>query len=159
MTHDELCRMAASFLKRNKFGVVFDDRFRAITGTGECPDALGFRNGCSVLIEVKVSRADYLRDKKKHFRAKPEMGMGDWRFYMAPKGLIRQDELPAGWGLLEVSNGRVYKTCGWPKNTTMISGKPFKAHKQAECDYMYSALRRMEIRGHLDEIYLGIPSL
>lgn len=28
--------------------------------------------------------------------------------------------------------------------------------KQAECDYMYSALRRMDIRGHLNEVYDGV---
>ncbi|EJF5840443.1 hypothetical protein M8W81_005320, partial [Salmonella enterica] len=31
--------------------------------------------------------------------------------------------------------------------------KPFKANKQAECDFMYSALRRVGIRGHLNDVY------
>lgn len=38
------------------------------------------------------------------------------------------------------------------------SSKPFAANKQAECDYMYSALRRMQVRGHLDQVYDGLPS-
>ncbi|WP_440507148.1 hypothetical protein [Serratia nevei] len=37
------------------------------------------------------------------------------------------------------------------------SHKPFQANKQAECDYMYSALRRMQIRGYLPEVYDGFP--
>lgn len=34
--------------------------------------------------------------------------------------------------------------------------KPFQANKQAECDYMFSALRRMDLRGHLKEVYDGV---
>ncbi len=34
--------------------------------------------------------------------------------------------------------------------------KPFIGNKQVECDYMLSALRRMELRGHLNEIYDGV---
>ncbi|MEE9646098.1 eae-like domain protein [Escherichia coli] len=34
--------------------------------------------------------------------------------------------------------------------------KPFTGNKQVECDYMLSALRRMELRGHLNEIYDGV---
>ncbi|MDH4628073.1 hypothetical protein J2P93_11870, partial [Escherichia coli] len=30
------------------------------------------------------------------------------------------------------------------------------SNKQVECDYMLSALRRMELRGHLNEIYDGV---
>ena len=36
-------------------------------------------------------------------------GLGSERFYFAPKGLISPDELPEGWGLLELKGGRVYR--------------------------------------------------
>lgn len=62
--HNDLCLKAVKFLKNNGFAVSFDDRFQAATGTGELPDAIGFRNGVSVVIEVKVSRSDFLADKK-----------------------------------------------------------------------------------------------
>ncbi|MDC6936252.1 hypothetical protein N6N95_24270, partial [Escherichia coli] len=80
-THRELCELACRFLRNHGFKVVFSDRFHAWTSCGEHPDALGFRNGASCLIEVKCSRSDFLADRKKVFRAEPEKGMGDWRFY------------------------------------------------------------------------------
>ncbi|GKL70648.1 hypothetical protein NUBL21993_43030 [Klebsiella pneumoniae] len=40
--------------------------------------------------------------------------------------------------------------------TVNRDSKPFQANKQAECDYMFSALRRMDLRGHLKEVYDGV---
>lgn len=154
--HDELCDIATRFLKRNGFGVVFHDKFRAMTHNGEQPDCLGFRTGTSCLIECKTSRADFIADRKKKFRIAPELGMGNFRFMMTPENLITIDELPEKWGLLTVSkNGRVKKVHGWPPNTDWCE-HPFNASKACEVDYLYSACRRMEIRGHLKEVYDGI---
>lgn len=115
-THRELCELACRFLRNHGFKVVFSDRFHAWTSCGEHPDALGFRNGASCLIEVKCSRSDFLADRKKVFRAEPEKGMGDWRFYLCEPGVITVDDLPTGWGLLYAINGRVRKVHGWPGN-------------------------------------------
>lgn len=153
MTHGELCLLGERFLHRNGFKVSFHDRFVASVRSGEQPDALGFRNGASCLLEAKCSRSDFLADKKKKFRVDPSMGMGDWRFFICPAGLISEDELPSGWGLLEVKGTRVFKVCGWPGNCGWTVNKPFSADKQAECDYMYSALRRVQLRGHLNDVY------
>lgn len=150
--HDELCMRAARFLKKNGFGVVFDDRYQALTESNEKPDAMGFRNGVSCLIEVKVSRSDFLADKRKRFRSTPELGMGDWRFYMCPPNLISVEELPEGWGLLYAHEKIIKKVKGFPLNTQW-SKKPFQSAKQSECDFLYGALRRMQIRGHFDSIY------
>ena len=76
--------------------------------TGECPDAIGWKYGFqSRMVEVKVSRSDFLADRKKPFRIKPGKGVGLMRWMMAPRGLITVDDLVTmpGWGLLEV-NGR-----------------------------------------------------
>jgi hypothetical protein len=156
ITHDSLCLQAEKFLKSNGFGVVFHDKFRAITNSGEQPDALGFRSGVSCLIECKTSRADFLADRKKKFRVEPSLGMGDWRFMLTPKGLIKVEELPPNWGLLETDGKKIRKIHGFPANT-MWYDKPFHANRLAENQYMYSALRRMVIRGHFNEIYEGIP--
>jgi len=157
LTHSELCLIAERFLRNNGFKVAFHDRFVAAVSTGEQPDAIGFRNLASCLIEAKCSRGDFLADRKKRFRIQPEIGMGDWRFFICEPGLIRIEELPEGWGLLHVKGGRVHKVHGWPGNAVWYSDKPFQANKQAECDFMYSALRRMQIRGHLSEVYDGFP--
>ncbi|EMM4697872.1 hypothetical protein WAR32_002843 [Escherichia coli] len=55
LTHRELCQIAYKFLKRNGFKVCFHDRFIAVTSTGEQPDAMGFRNSASCLIEAKFT--------------------------------------------------------------------------------------------------------
>ncbi len=71
--------------------------------TGEVPDVIAWKGFCkSVLVECKVSRADFLADAAKPFRLKPEEGMGSQRFYLAPAGTIGAHELPKHWGLLEL---------------------------------------------------------
>jgi hypothetical protein len=72
---------------------------------GERVDAFGYRwgfDGGSTVVEVKVSRSDYLADAKKPHRINPSHGIGEFRYYMCPEGLISLDELPANWGLLWV---------------------------------------------------------
>lgn len=141
--HNQLCHKAAKFLQNNGFAVSFHDQFSAVTSYGEQPDAIGFRNGVSCLIEVKVSRADFLADGKKRVRFESSKGVGDWRFYLAPQGLMRIEELPQGWGLLEFDGRVIRKTHSFPPNTQWFTHKPFNGNKQAECDYQYSALRRI----------------
>ena len=72
------------------------------------PDAIGWKQAChSVLVECKVTRADFLVDRAKPCRLRPERGVGSERFYLTLPGLIGVDELPEGWGLLEYRRGRI----------------------------------------------------
>ena len=112
MTHSELCKLAVDWLQRpasrNGPGCLTAVSETANAISGEIPDAIGWRpyrhNGCgSTLVEVKVSRADFLADAKKRHRAECEHGMGVYRYYMAPAGLIAVEELPERWGLIEVT--------------------------------------------------------
>ncbi|WP_085438416.1 hypothetical protein [Escherichia coli] len=150
-THRELCELACRFLYNHGFRVVFSERFYTWISFGECPDVLGFRNGASCLIDVKCSRSDFLTDRERVFRAEPEKGMGDWRFYLCEPGMIAVEDLPSGWGLLYVVNGRVRKVHAWPRNYqwAVVKAKPFRANKQAECDYLFSALRQLETGGEV----------
>ena len=91
MTHSELVEIAYKWLMRQNCGFAFKE-IKACTLSGEIPDAIGFKSDCTILIECKTSRADFLADKKKSFRIHPETGMGDHRFFMAQKGLISKDE-------------------------------------------------------------------
>lgn len=79
-----------------------------LIGKGKTPDAIGFRAAvfkeASVVVEVKVSRADFLADRKKPHRIDPSLGMGTYRYFMAPASLIAPEELPARWGLIEVGD-------------------------------------------------------
>lgn len=160
LTHDALCRIACDFLQREGFKVAFNDRFRARTRYGELPDAIGFRNGTSCLIEVKCSRDDFLKDRKKRFRVAPEKGMGDWRFFLSEPGVVELSDLPEGWGLLYAIDGQICKIHGWKGRCMWLhqEKKPFKANKQAECALMYSALRRLDIRGHFNDVYDSFKS-
>lgn len=120
MTHADLCSIAVKWLKRaNSAGgpgchvAVSECR----SGwTGEVPDAIGFRaagslDDGSVVVECKTSRSDFLADRKKAHRVNG--GCGNWRYFMAPEGIISPDELPERWGLLIVnSRGHVKTVAG-----------------------------------------------
>lgn len=99
LTHADLVAKAANWLD-SKCNVVLPEFF---THNAELPDVIGFSSRAeSHMIECKASRADYLRDKKKTFRMWSEKGMGDYRYYCCPKDLIKEDEIPDGWGLIYV---------------------------------------------------------
>ena len=110
MTHRELCLLAVRWLRRpdskNGPGCSFAIHEIRTGFSGECPDAIGWRPQdadpeCHV-VEVKTSRSDFIADTRKPHRAAGQ-GLGNYRYYMVPQGLVRLDELPAGWGLLEVT--------------------------------------------------------
>ena len=151
--HDRLVLRGDRWLKQQNFKVVIRDQCQAYTNNGEQPDIIGWRDGLSVLIECKYSRADFLSDNKKVFRQAPEQGMGDWRFYMCPPEVIKVKDLPAGWGLLWVYPKKISKVHGFPQNTMWHHDKPFRGDKFSETQILVSALRRLVIRGHLEEIY------
>lgn len=156
MTHSDLVKIAYKWLMAQNCGFAFME-IKACTLSGEIPDAIGFKSDCTILIECKASRADFLADKKKYFRVHPEAGMGDHRFFMAPKGMIAKDELPEGWGLIVVNEkGKARRVHGGPgpgSNMWYAPYAPFKGCRQSEQAMMYSALRRLHIRGRIPEIY------
>ena len=109
--------------------------------SGEMPDAIGWKKAChSVLVECKVSRGDFLADRDKPFRLKPESGVGCERYFMAPRSLIRLDELPMSWGLLEV--------CGCKVDRMKVSAKCLRSAVgfQYEMNLLLASLRRVEVR-------------
>lgn len=116
MTHDDMCKRAAKWLRSRKPTTKECWSPRACrlvlkevtSGSGEIPDAIGWwGGGHSILVECKVSRSDYLRDQKKWQRHPAASSMGSQRYYMTPPGLLSPDELPEGWGLLEVHSRSV----------------------------------------------------
>ena len=157
MTHADLCERGERWL-RNRAGcrVVLRDPFKANVATGECPDVIGWRDNHSVLIEVKVSRSDFLADRHKRFRSNG-LGMGDFRLYLAPPGIIAANDLPEGWGLLiahprhiEVAgpHPREYERKSYGvtrKNTKALtwSPAPFEGNKRCESVMLVSALSRL----------------
>ena len=130
--------MAVRWLRRYRCGVVLSEQSCV---SGEMPDAIGWKKAChSVLVESKVSRGDFLADRDKRFRQKPEMGVGCERYYLAPRGLIRIVELPMGWGLLEVWGREIERVKASAKNLRSAIGF------QTEMNLLLASLRRVEIR-------------
>lgn len=160
--HDDLVAIAKRWLFRQSYGVVLGEPFRDRTSSQETPDAIGWRGcGTSILIECKASRQDFLADAKKPFRRNPELGMGNWRFYLSPDGIVRIEDLPVGWGLLWVRSNRssvVRPVHGVPGNCYWYSQRPFQANREAESELLMQAMRRVVIRGHLQDVYDPLPT-
>ena len=72
--HRELCRLAGKWLRKPKFGSSYCPyvAVELVTANPETPDVFGWNYWATVLIEVKVSRSDFLADAKKSFRQQPE---------------------------------------------------------------------------------------
>ena len=132
----------------------------SVNGTGEIPDVIGFKDRAlhTVVIECKVSRHDFFADQKKRHRSgNPAYNpMGRYRFYATPRAMVRIDELPGRWGLLEVNKHGTLRMAHNPYNPhggNMWSGGFDDHNRDAERAMMYSALRRLHIRGHIESIY------
>jgi hypothetical protein len=138
MTHAKLVAMAVRWLRRYRCGVILSEQACV---SGEMPDAIGWKRHChSVLVECKISRADFLADRDKSFRQRPETGVGCERYYLVPRTMVRIEELPAGWGLLEVSGRDIERVKIAAKNLRSDAGF------QNEMNLLLASLRRVEIR-------------
>jgi hypothetical protein len=138
MTHAKLVVMAVGWLRRYRCGVVLSEQACV---SGEMPDAIGWKKAChSVLVECKASRPDFLADREKPCRLRPEIGVGCERYYLAPKGMIRIEELPPGWGLLEVSGREIETFRPSAKNLRSTVGFGY------EMNLLLASLRRVEVR-------------
>lgn len=123
----------------------FDTNY-AFMLSGEIPDIIAFRSGISILIEVKTSRNDFIQDQKKPFRQKSELGMGNYRFYCCPKGLIKVNELKPNWGLLYVDENEQIKCIRNPmklKNAEYTNGNFFEKNIIRERKMIYQALKKV----------------
>lgn len=138
MTHAHLVGKAVAWLRSYGCGVVLSEQS---CSSGEMPDAIGWKRAChSVLIECKVSRADFLADFDKPFRKKPAFGLGCERFYLTPPDLVRRDELPPGWGLLELRNRHIAIIHAAARDLRKATGF------RHEMNLLLASLRRVEIR-------------
>jgi hypothetical protein len=163
MTHSDLVEIGYKWvLKGRGCGVAFKE---LKSYAKEIPDVIGFGNGASIIIECKASRADFLQDKNKEHRKK---GMGVFRYYLCPEGMISTDELPDKWGLIYVSQSGKTKCVKDPRKSFTSIGSngysdvdywtahyrdAFSADVQEENKIMYTALRRLFIKGFMHHIY------
>lgn len=113
ITHAALVLLGVRWATKHGFGVAHGELGTA--ATREIPDVVAFNSHCTIMIECKTSRSDYLVDKKKPWR-QPGQGIGHYRFYLAPKGLIKVEELPQSprWGLIEVGERNAMTVAAGP---------------------------------------------
>jgi len=145
--HDELVVRAAKWLRNSCGCSVVLTELTAFTATGETPDAIGWRSNYSVLVECKATRGDFLADRRKPFRLSADSGMGSYRFYLCPPGLITADEVPEGWGLLYAQERTIQRVVG-PKGNSWTYGENtryfHRRHEGSEIAMLVSALRRIQ---------------
>jgi len=141
MIHRELVQLAEKWLKElssddtkpylNPCGAVI-----AKSGSSETekPYAIGFTSGISILIECKLTQSDFAASTRKN-SYKDSGDMGDYRYYLIPKGLLKIENIPNKYGLLEVDGNTINSV----KEPEFIGG-----HKESEVSLLASALRRFQ---------------
>ena len=138
MTHAQLVAKAVHWLRSYRCGVILSEQACA---SGEMPDAIGWKRAChSVVVECKISRADFLADLDKPFRQKQHLGMGCERYYLTPAALLSVEELPAGWGLIEYRGRQIVRLQPSAKNLRTAVGF------RHEMNLLLASLRRVEVR-------------
>jgi hypothetical protein len=138
VTHAQLVQKAVAWLRSYRCSIVLSEQACV---NGEIPDAIGWKARChSVLVECKISRSDFLADRSKPFRLDARTGVGCERFYLAPSGLVGINELPPGWGLLDLTGGRVAMTRASEKDLRTARGF------RSEMNLLLASLRRVEVR-------------
>jgi hypothetical protein len=149
MNHSELVEIGYKWLIKS---VKCPFAFKELrTYSWEQPDVIGWKGDDSILVECKISRADFQKDRHKLFRRVPHKGVGDYRFYLTPKGLLKSEDIPEKWGWLEADeSGKIIERVapsgniwsGWPR---------FEKHRESELRILRSALRRISSKTNIQE--------
>lgn len=146
LTHSDLVQQTKKWLETNhgnKFacGVVLAEYN---SYADEIPDVIGFNADRSILIECKVSRADFKRDFNKPHRHYTKR-LGNLRYYLTLPNVACPEDITNGWGLLYVSDKGI---------TEMKPSEHFvdNSVKAAEWPIFYSVIRRLNLRGLLKDI-------
>lgn len=153
VTHDDLVKAAEKWLHTRNIRLTLKE-LHAYTMHGEQPDVMGWQHEKSVLIECKTSRADFLKDKKKRFRINQEWGMGNYRIYFCPTGIIKPEDIPDGWGLV-YWDGKKAKIIHGLKGERMVQWgpAPFKGCLKSEVALFICAMNKLRKKGLLKHIY------
>lgn len=155
MTHAELVALAVAWLRRgvsietptgNTWPTKHVPAFAEfVTYSPEKPDAIGWHDGVSMVVECKVSRADFFADRTKPHMGSATSGMGRRRYYLVPDGLVVASEVP-DWCGLAYARGR---------SVDIVRPAPMREIDQAsavhECLVLASAIRRHVLSVPFDE--------
>lgn len=104
----------------------------------ECPEHI-------CIFEAKASRADFLGTfgpGPKHANRHESIGTLHW--CVTPRGLVAPEEVPAFWGLLEISGNGLRET----KQPVYCTQKDARVHEAAYALLWYGQIRRGVLRKH-----------
>jgi len=147
ISHSTLVRRAERWLLNQGCAFALTELV-VIISPGEIPDAIGWDGPVStILIECKTSRTDFLADQKKSVRRIPG-GLGRYRYYLCPKGILRAEEMPEKWGLLWAYPKQVRKI----KESEYFEDTEWQCGQKNEINMLISVIRRAHLRGLLPEI-------
>jgi hypothetical protein len=135
--HKNLTILAEEWLKKTfNCKVVLKDFAASIS---EIPDAIGWKEGHSIVIECKTSKPEFVSDKKKKCRTGG--GMGNWRFFLTPDDVDESDILE-GWGVYKVVEDGIIHLCGREYG---VGGIPFPdANQTNEIIMLTHAVSKMK---------------
>ena len=140
VSHDDLVAIGCRWLRNSiGCGVVVTE---LVSYANETADVLGWKESTSILIECKTSLSDFRADAKKPFRQRPDSGVGEHRFFLTPRGLLSDVELPEGWGLLEWDGRQVRRSRAVFKGNVVPSAV-FDPNRRAETTILCSIARRL----------------
>lgn len=101
----------------------------------------------------------FLRGKKKPERNGDRFGVGVYRFYICPEGLLRLEDIPKNWGLLYSDGKKVVqelrKPVGnmWPAFATGSESWQSMQHEvdvESEKSILFSLCRRLADNKHIE---------
>ena len=108
LTHEYLAKQGAKWLKAHGYPIV---KVESHSNRLEHPDVIGFNASHSAVIEVKLSKEDFLRDFNKYCRQPWFTGLGNYRFFLVPESLYAELKIESEnkWHyLLARDDGSIY---------------------------------------------------
>lgn len=143
MDHKQLVARAKDWLlSAGSCNPVFTEK--GSSKSNEMPDAIGWNSKGSIIVECKVSLADFRADKKKSFRKNSKKGMGVYRYYLFPIELysvIPKEELPKGWGII------IAQEYGNTRRRSRSFSDKFRRNIKAELYYLRNRLLEIQSYG------------
>jgi hypothetical protein len=98
-----------------------------------------------IAYEVKISRQDFQNELKKPLKRRPAIYFSNEYYFVAPKGMIRAEEVPPDCGLIEFTEESAHK------NDRLITKvpAPFRESIRPTWNFTAALLRRLHERAEV----------
>lgn len=101
--------------------------------------------------EIKTSRSDWLRELKQPDKAEAIFKFCDYWWIVAPRGVVKEGELPPTWGLIDAREATLLTAVAAPKLTAVPLTRGFFASIMRRSHETLEARARSLVRIELDE--------